>query len=205
MVVGNLGRFRSARVHDNQAATARMQFLYTPRKARRTHDRSPRRHGITTDADKQLRAIDVRDRHQELVSEHGPSGHHVRQLVNAGGGIKIARLRRTYQLSNRQQRPQVVHGGVTCVKRKRIGPVARADRPDPAFDLIECSLPGDLMPALCGALQGLPDSIRIFMKILQCDGLRADVPAAEDVVAIGFDGRHLPIAVLHDETAHDLA
>ena len=47
--------------------------------------------------------------------------------------------------------------------------------------------------------------VGVLVQVLERDGLRADVPATQHVVAVRLDREHLAVAVLDDDAAHRLA
>ncbi len=76
------------------------------------------------------------------------------------------------------------------------------DTPKPRGDFLEGCFPADLLPAVRGALHGRFQAVLIVVEILQCDGFRADMAAAEWVVVIALDGQDLVTPMLDFEATH---
>ena len=84
-IIGNAGGFRAARVDDDQLAATFLELLHPPPEIRHRHQAAVGGHGVATDTDKQVSAVDIRNGEQHLVPEHLQAGQHMGQLVVRGG------------------------------------------------------------------------------------------------------------------------
>ncbi len=205
VLVGDLRRLRPSRVDHHEPPAARAQRRNALLESRRAHDRAAGGDRVAADADEQLRAIHVRDRDEELVPEHRVRGHHVGQLVHAGRGIQVLRAHGPDEIAHPEHGAEVVHRGVADVDRHPIRPVAFTHLGNASIDLGESRGPRDLFPARRRTPHRAPQAIGILVDVLEGDGLGADVPAAQHVLAIGLDGQHGAAAMLDDDAAHGLA
>ncbi len=80
-----------------------------------------------------------------------------------------------------------MNGGVTEVRCERIPTVRRVSALQVLHYLVKSFVPSDALPTLRSAADGISKPVFIEVKILQGNGLRADVPAAERVVLITAD------------------
>jgi hypothetical protein len=97
MLVCDRGGLRPSRVDDHKAASAGLQCADAVADAGRGHQAAVRGHRVATEAQKELCAIDVGDREQELVPEQLPRRQHVGQLVERGNRVAVARAQRRDQ------------------------------------------------------------------------------------------------------------
>ena len=70
--VGDGRGFGAPRIDDDEPPSPRVQRVDAFLETGGSHDRAGRRDRVATDADEQLRAIDVRHGHEELVPEQRP-------------------------------------------------------------------------------------------------------------------------------------
>jgi hypothetical protein len=77
-----------------------------------------------------------------------------------------------------------MNGGIAKVGCDGILPVPRVNAPEVMRHLVKSFVPSDALPTVSSATDGIFEPVFIVVQILQGDGLRADVPAAEWVVFV---------------------
>ncbi len=205
VLVGDVRRLGASRIDHDEPAAARTQGLDAPLETGRAHQGSAGGDRVPADADEQLRPVDVGHGHQELVPEHHAGSHHVRELVHAGGRVEILRANGADEVADREHRAEVVHRRVADVERHGIVAVACAHFTDASLDLLERRGPGNLFPSRRRASHRPAQPVRVLVEVLQRDGFRADVAAAQHVVAVGLDREDLSVPMLDHDAAHGLA
>src|SRR5258705_9307927 len=80
-----------------------------------------------------------------------------------------------------------MNGGITKVRSDGISPVARVNALEVLRHLVKSFVPPEPLPTVRSAAHGILEPVFIVVKILQGDGLRADVPSAERVVIVTAD------------------
>src|SRR5258705_11379347 len=78
-------------------------------------------------------------------------------------------------------------GGIAKVCSDGIPAVARVNALEVLRYLVKSFVPSDSLPTVRSAANGILEPVFIVVQILQGDGLRANVPAAERVVFIAAD------------------
>jgi hypothetical protein len=78
-------------------------------------------------------------------------------------------------------------GGITKVRCDGIPSVRRANALEVLRYLVKSFVPPETLPTVRSAADGILQPVFIIVQILQGDGLRADVPAAERVVFVTAD------------------
>lgn len=77
-----------------------------------------------------------------------------------------------------------MNGGIANVRCDSIPPVPRVNALEVLRHLIKSFVPSDALPTMMSAADGILEPVFIKVKILQGNGLRADVPPAERVVFV---------------------
>ena len=80
-----------------------------------------------------------------------------------------------------------MNGGITKVRSDGIPPVPRMNALEVLRYLVKGFVPSDALPTVRSVADGIFEPVFIIVKILQGNGLRADVPAAERVVFVTAD------------------
>jgi hypothetical protein len=80
-----------------------------------------------------------------------------------------------------------MNGGITKVRSDGISPVARVNALEVLRHLVKSFVPPEPLPTVRSAAHGILEPVFIVVKILQGDGLRADVPSAERIVIVTAD------------------
>jgi hypothetical protein len=80
-----------------------------------------------------------------------------------------------------------MNGRVTKIRCDGISAVLRANALEILRDLVKSFFPSYPLPTVRSPAHGMFQSVLIVVKILQGNGLRADVPAAEGVVFVTTD------------------
>jgi hypothetical protein len=80
-----------------------------------------------------------------------------------------------------------MHGGIAKVRGDGIPAVRRVNALEVLRHLVKSFVPPETLPTARSAAHGIFQPIFIVVQILQGDGLRADVPAAEWVVFVPAD------------------
>jgi hypothetical protein len=86
-----------------------------------------------------------------------------------------------------------MNGGITKVRCDGIPAVLRVNALEVLRHLVESFVPTEALPAMMSAADGVSEPVFIIVKILQGNGLRADVPSAEGVVFVTADVQTLVI------------
>jgi hypothetical protein len=82
-----------------------------------------------------------------------------------------------------------MNGGITKVSGDGIPAVLRVNAFKVLRHLVESFVPADALPALMSAADGVFEPVFIIVKILQGNGLRADVPSAERIIFVPADAQ----------------
>ena len=80
-----------------------------------------------------------------------------------------------------------MNGGITKVRCEGIPAVLRVNALEVLRYFVKSFVPPEPLPTVRSAAHGVFQPVFIVVKILQGDGLRADVPAAERVVFVTAD------------------
>ena len=86
-----------------------------------------------------------------------------------------------------QQSAIVMNGGIAKVRGNRIPAVLRVNALEVLGYLVKSFVPTDALPTARSAPDRMSETVFIVVKILQGNGLRADVTAAERVVFVTAD------------------
>ena len=203
--VGDGGRLRAAGIHHDQPAPTRAQRAQAPLDAGRGHEAPVGHEGIRSQHEQERRAVDIRHGEQELMPEHQERCQHVGELVDRGRGEAAARPQRAQQHLPVKDGAVVVDGRVALIDGDGVAAVGALHLDEPLRRQVEGGVPADLLPGRSAAAQGVPQPIGVLVQILQSDGLRTDVPVAEDVLLVAPDGKDA-VPVDHDgQPAHRLA
>ena len=102
----------------------------------------------------------------------------MRQLVNRGCGKPIPRMQAPDKSWCEQQSAIVMNGGIAKVSGDSIPSVIRLNALEVLRDLIKSFVPSNALPTMISTADGIPEPVFIVVKILQGNGLGADVPLA---------------------------
>ena len=102
----------------------------------------------------------------------------MRQLVNRGCGKPIPRMEAPDKPWCEQKSAIVMDGGITKVGCDGIPPMRRVNALEVLRDLIKSFVPSNALPTMLSTADGIPEPVFIVVKILQGNGLGADVPLA---------------------------
>ena len=108
----------------------------------------------------------------------------MRQLVDRGCGRPIARTQAADKPRCEQHRAIIVNGRIAEVRCDGIPPIPLVNALEAPRHLVESFVPPAALPTVRGATDGIFEPVFIVVQVLQGDGLRADVPAAERVVFV---------------------
>src|SRR5262252_4339582 len=86
-----------------------------------------------------------------------------------------------------QHRAVAVHRGIADIGCYRVFAVRGLNLLEALSDHIERFVPGDALPALLRAVDGIFEPVLVEMKILQGDRFRTDISAAEGIVFVARD------------------
>ena len=154
MLAGDLRGLAAARVDHHQLAAAFHHALQAPRRVGHRHQAAVGDHRVGADHEQILRAVDVRHRHagRELAPEHQTRLHDLRQRVDRGGVEEVARGERAREHGPVEHGAEVVHHRIAGVHADRVVAVLLAHGEQALCHLVVRLLPGDLLPAVGGAL-----------------------------------------------------
>ena len=142
---------------------------------------------IRAEDEEVLRAIDIGDRHQELMAVHQKTGEHLRQLIHRSRGEVAVRTEGAREKLAEDQRAVVVDHGIALVHRHRRAAVRLLDFVEPGRRLVDRVVPGDLLEVAAPPAKRAAQPVGIGVKILKGDRLGADVTAAERIVLVAAD------------------
>ena len=141
MPIGGRGRFGAARIDDDDATAAGTQIAQPPAHVGRRHDAAVGYERVGANAEKEIRPVEIRYRHQQAVTEHVVCRHHVRKLVDRAGRIQILRSELSQQQLTEGDQAEVVSGGIALIDGDRVRTVCLADPIDLVRDPIERVIP----------------------------------------------------------------
>ena len=156
MVGVGLGRgFGAARVDQNDLAATCADVSQSSGHAGCGHQAAVRGHRIRAQNEEEVGAVDVRNRQQEVVAEHVPSGEVVRQLVDRGRGEQILRSDHLDQAREHEHAAEVVDVGVAEIHADRRAAVLVLNRAQTLGDLGKSLVPRNPFPARAGLAHGV--------------------------------------------------
>ena len=106
------------------------------------------------------------------------------QLVHRGCGKPVPRMQAPEKSRCEQHRAIVMNGGIAKVRGGGIPAVDGMNALEVAGYLVKSFVPADALPTAGSAPDRMSEPVFIVVKILQGDGFRADVAAAERVVFV---------------------
>ena len=139
------------------------------------------------------------------MPEHFQACQHVGQLVVGGGGEAVLGTQGPEEWHGSHQRAVVVHIRVAEVGANGIASVLLACSVQPAGHQIKGFVPLHFLPAIGGAPYRFAQALRVFVEVLEGDGLGADVAMAQRVVLVALDGGDMAIPDLNGHAAHGFA
>ena len=80
-----------------------------------------------------------------------------------------------------------MNGGIAKVIRDGASSVLRLNAFEVLRNFVKRFVPADALPAIGSAADGMLEPVFVVVKILQSDGLWADVPSAEGIVFVAAD------------------
>jgi len=98
-----------------------------------------------------------------------------------------------------------MNGGITKVRGEGIPTMRGVNALEVLRYFVESFVPSEPLPTVRSAADGILEPVFIVVKILQCDCLRADVPAAERVVFVPTDVQTLVCLNSDLDTAYRFA
>ena len=121
------------------------------------------------------------------MAKHEVTGQVMRQLVHRRGGKPVPCMKAADKAGREQYRAVVMNGGISEVGGDGIPAVRRVNALEVLRYLVKSFVPADALPTVRSAADGMPEPIFVVVKILQSNGLRADVAAAERIVFVTAD------------------
>ena len=118
------------------------------------------------------------------MTKHQVSRKVMGQLVYGGRRELVACVQAAQETRSEEQRAVVMNIGIAEISRGRVSSVLRVDAFQVFSDVVEGLVPMDALPAGGSAPQRMSKTIAVEMKVLQGDGLGADVAATEGIVFI---------------------
>src|ERR1700675_1936219 len=111
----------------------------------------------------------------------------MRQLVNRGGGKPVPRMQAPDKARCEQHRAITMNRGIAKISSDGIPAVLSVDALEVLRYFVKSFVPPDALPTIWSTTDGMFEPIFIVVNILQGDGLRADVAAAEWIVFVTAD------------------
>ena len=111
----------------------------------------------------------------------------MRKLVNRGGGKPVTRVQAADKTWREQHSARVMNAGIPKIIRDGTSAVASLNTFEVLRYFVKGFVPADALPAIRGAANRMLEPVFVVVKILQCDGLRADVTSAEGVIFVTPD------------------
>ena len=201
-LVGQFAGLCAAWVHDHHPAATALECLESPTEVRHGHQAAVGGHRIGANADEQVGAVDVRYREENLVPEHFQAGQHVGQLVVGGGGEPVLGTQGPEEWHGSHQRAVIVYVGVAEVSANTVAAVLFAYPVQSAGHQVKGFVPLHFLPAVGGAPYRFAQALRVFVEVLEGDGLGADVAMAQRIVLVTLDGGDVAILDLDGHAAH---
>ena len=143
-MVGVVGGLGAAGVDDHDLAAASAQRRGASGVVGHAPHRAVRDVRIGADHDEQVAAVDVGHRHAEHVAEEPSDGELLGHLVERCGGEDVRRPEGRGEVEHVQHHPGAMHRRVADEQPGRRGAVVVANGDQPAFDLVERLVEGDL-------------------------------------------------------------
>lgn len=106
------------------------------------------------------------------------------QLIDRSGGKPVPRMQAADKTGREHHRAIAMNGGITQISRDAIPSMLRLNALKVLRDFVERFVPTDPLPTVLGATNGMLEPVLIEVNILQGDGLRTDVAAAEGIVFV---------------------
>ena len=136
---------------------------------------------------------------------HEKSGQHLRQLIHRCCREVAVGAERPGEELAEDHGPVVVNYRIPLVHGHGAAPMRALGLVKAARGLVNSRLPGHLLEVAPSAAKRTTQPVGIFVQILEGDGLRTDVAAAQGVVVITADLRDPSVRSLDDDPAHRLA
>ena len=207
VLVGHRGGLAPARVDHDEAAAARLERLEPAREVGRGAQAAVRLERVGTEHHEEVGPVDVGHRNGQRVAEEVPARDVLRHLVDGARREQVRRAEGAEERTDVLPTRQRVRVGVPDVRRDRAAAVRVDDGPQPLVDDGERLGPTDLAmaAALAVAHERATQPVGVVHELAERGALRADVAAAEDVLAIAPDARDDAVLDVQLETAGGLA
>ena len=135
--------------------------------------------------------VNVRDRDALRCAEHVTAGHVLGDLVNGAGAELVVRADGSVHGTVVHERTEVVCRGIAGIQGERLTTVLLERAGNAVGNHLPCLLPGDLHVRTVALHERHAQTVRVLVQLLQRAALRADVPAAEDIVPVAADAHDL--------------
>src|SRR5688500_2650224 len=108
----------------------------------------------------------------------------MRQLVDRGCGKPVSRVEAADKSWREQHCAIVMNGRITQVRCDGIPAILRVNALEVLRYFVKSLVPSELLPTIKSAANGILEPVFIVVKVLQGNGLGADVAAAEGIVFV---------------------
>ena len=121
------------------------------------------------------------------MAEHQVRSEMMGQLVHRRCGELVSGSQTAEKTWYEEERAGVMNGWITEIRCDGTGSILRLNPLEVPRHFVESLVPSDALPASSSASHGMLQTIFIEVNILQGDGLRANISAAEWIVFIAAD------------------
>ena len=191
MLAGLQGCARAPWVDHDDLAAALLDAPQPPAHIRRRQQAAVGDERVGAEDEQIVRVVHVGDGDAEEVAEHQAAGDLLGHLVHGAGGVDVDRAERAQQDGVVELAGEVMDGGVANVGGDAVASMLGKDGSEPAVNLGERLVPGDLAPRLAGADHRRAHAVGVAMQLFEGVGFGADVATREDVVLIAANGDDL--------------
>ncbi len=190
VLVGLVGGARPARVHHHDLAAALADPPQAAAHVGRGQEAAVRHQRVGAEHQQVVAAIQVRHGHAQQMAEHEPGRDLLGHLVHRAGREDVLRAERPEQHRVVGQEREVVGRRVPDVHGGGVPAVFLEDGGEAAVDLLEGLVPGGLAQLAVAPHERSGEPVGVLVELLEPVCLRADEPAAENVVAVTAHGGH---------------
>ena len=200
VLIGDRRRLGAAGIDHDKAPPTLLQCLHPAPESRCRHETSVRHDRVRTQHQQEVGAIDVRDWNRKRVPEQEEARSMLGVLVDRARREAAARIERLEQERDVADSAEVVGSRISEIDPDGGVAIPQLDAGQVLGDIVERLGPRNFLPAARRAPNRPPQTVRILLNLLQRDGLRTDVSAAERILFIGSDSND-PIGLHLDEQA----
>ncbi|MNS70979.1 hypothetical protein D3C72_1043310 [compost metagenome] len=187
MLISHGRRLAAPWIDNHHFAAARLNRFQTLLDIRHGHDAAVGRQRITAENQHEVGVIDIWNRQQQTMAVHQITAQVMRQLIDRGRRVAIARLQQPQEIIAVGHQPVVMHARVALIDRHGVLAMTLLDGRQLLGHQRKSLVPLYRQPFTAHTAHWLAQAIRIVLDVLQGHSLGANVSTTKRVERVTLD------------------